>query len=192
MKSSLTSAQQKTLMYIVVTVVLLAMAGGMIYDVNRRRAEADSLNKDMVRKEQDASAVALPTDEDQAEWASREKQLADLLLPDQAVPELLEEITRLANENRLQRLGISNEDKSLEGTQTVPSPEDAKLLAVGIKRYLVITLKFQSEYPDAARFLGAVAALRRPVEFGVVDMRRNPPQLDVTLTLKVYKREPTV
>jgi Tfp pilus assembly protein PilO len=189
MKSSLTSLQQKTLMYIVGSLVLLGIAGAMLYDANRRVKEAATLVQETDRKEQEAAVVQIPSDEDQAQWAEKDRQLASLLLSDQQVPEFLEDVARLANENHLQRLGINNEDKVIDPNQP-GSPEDGKLASVGIRRYLLVTLKFQSEYPDAARFLAAVSQLPRPVEFQVVDMRRNPPALDMTLVLKVYKREP--
>ena len=176
-------------MYIVGTLLLLGIAGGMLYDANRRIKEAGTLRQDADRKEQEAFTVQIPSDEDQAQWGTKEKQLSSLLLSDQQVPEFLEDVARLANENHLQRLGISNEDKVIDPAQPA-TPEDGKLANVGIHRYLLVTLRFQSEYPDAARFLAAVSQLPRPVEFQIVDMRSKPPMADMTLVLKVYKREP--
>ena len=189
MKSSLTQQQQKTLIYIAGTLLLLGIAGGMLYDGNRRTKEAITLRLEAERKEQEASTVQVPTDRDQAQWEAKEKELSAILLSDQQVPEFLEDVARLANENHLERLGINNEEKLIDPNQP-GTPEDGKLLGVGIRRYLLVTLKFQSQYPDAARFLAAVSQLPRPVEFQVVDMRRNQPTLDMTLILKVYKREP--
>ena len=188
MKSSLTSQQKKTLTYIIGTLLALGLAGGMVYDTNRRRAEASNLKQEVASKELEAASIQVSSEADQAQWAEKEAQLSSILLSDQAVPEFLEEVTRLANENQLVRLGINNEDKLLDPAQST-SPEETKLMAVGIRRYLLITLKFQSEYQDMARFLAGVSKLQRPVEFEIVDMRRNPPWVDVTVTLRVYKRE---
>ena len=189
MKSSLTQAQQKTLMYIGGTLLLLGISGGMLYDMNRRSTEAVTLKLEADRKEQEASTVQIPTDAEQAKWATNEKEMSGFLLTDQTVPEFLEDVARLANENHLQRLAINNEEKTINPEQPA-TPEDGKLVTLGIKRYLQVTLRFQSEYPDAARFMTAVARLPRPVEFQLVDMRRNPPTIDIILVLKVYKREP--
>lgn len=189
MKTSLTSQQKKTLIYILGTLVLLGIAGGMVFDADRRTTEAITLRLEAERKEQEASTIKIPTDAEQAQWAANQNQLSSLLLSDQEVPEFLEDVTRLANENHLQRLGINNQDKVIDPKQP-GAPDDGKLLDVGIRRYLLVTLTFQSEYPDAARFLAAISQLPRPVEVQVVEMRRNPPTVDMTLVLKVYKREP--
>lgn len=188
MKSSLTQAEQKTLMYIIGTVLLLASAGGMMYDANRRSAQAVTVKMNVDRQEQEAAAVTIPTEQEQARWAARENELSTRLLSDQQVPEFLEDITRIANENHLERLGINNEDKTIDPNQP-PTPDDGRIAALGIRRYLLVTLKFQSAYPDAARFLAAVSHLPRPVELQTIDIRRNPPTLDVTVILKVYKEQ---
>ena len=188
MTSSLTQAQQKTLIYLIGTVLLLGIAGWMIYDSNKRTKEAVTLRLDAERKEQEASTITIPSDQEQAKWQLQEKELADLLITDQQVPEVLEDVSRLANENHLERLGINNEDKTIDAQPA--TPEDGKLVNVGVRRYLQVTLKFQSTYPDAARFIAAVTHLPRPVEVQVIDMRRNPPTVDTILTLRIYKREP--
>ena len=175
-------------MYIIGTVVLSIMAGGMMIDANRRTAEAVMAKTNVQRQEQEAAAITFPNDREQAQWSTKEKELSTRLLSDQQVPEFLEEITRIANENHLERLGINNEDKTIDPNQPSP-PGDGKIAALGIRRYLLVTLKFQSAYPDAARFLAAVSQLPRPVELQTVDMRRNAPSLDVTVILKVYKQE---
>ena len=188
MKSSLTQTQQKTLMYIIGTVLLLAVAGGLLYDANRRTAEAVIAKTNVDRQEQEAAVVTIPSEQEQAQWAANEKALSTRLLSDQQVPEFLEDITRIANENHLERLGINNEDKVIDPNQPA-TPDDGKVVALGIRRYLLVTLKFQCAYADAARFLAAVSKLPRPVELQTIDIRRNAPTLDVTVTMKVYKQE---
>jgi Tfp pilus assembly protein PilO len=188
MKLSLGKQQQQTLLYSAGAALALALAGGMIYDLTGRNANATKLKLEVERKEQEAASIQFPGAGEESRWNEREQQLSSSLLSDQAVAEFLEEVTRIANENHLQRLGITNEDKVV-GPNQPASPEDAKLPAVGIRRYLLVTLKFQSEYPDAARFMAAVASLARPVDFQVVDLKRNPPWVDVTVTFKVYRRE---
>lgn len=188
MKSSLTQAQQKTLMYIIGTVLLLGVAGGMIYDAHRRNAQAVTMKTNVERQEHEAAAITMPSQQEQAQWSAKEEDLSRRLLSDQQVPEFLEDITRIANENHLERLGINNEDKTIDPNQP-PTPEDGKIAALGIRRYLLVTLKFQSAYPDAARFLAAVSQLPRPVELQTIDIRRNTPTVDVTVILKVYKQE---
>ena len=40
----------------------------------------------------------IPSEQEQVEWSTREKELSTRLLSDQQVPEFLEDITRIANE----------------------------------------------------------------------------------------------
>src|SRR5262245_45067087 len=136
MKSSLTPTQQKTLMYIIGTVLLLAVAGGLMYDANRRSAGAATGKENAERKEQEAAVATIPSEQEQAQWAATEKALSTRLLSDQQVPEFLEDITRIANENHLERLGINNEDKTIDPNQPA-APDDGKVAALGIRRYLL-------------------------------------------------------
>jgi Tfp pilus assembly protein PilO len=189
MNLSLTKAQQKTLIYIVGALLLLGLSGGLIYDANRKAVAARTLKMDADRQQQEADAITLPAQAEQDRWAASESELSTRLLSDQQVPEFLEDITRIANENHLERLGINNEDKAIDANQPAAA-DDGQLAAVGIHRYLLVTLKFQSAYADAARFLAAVSRLPSPVELQTIDMRRNPPKVDVTLILKVYKQDP--
>ena len=64
MKSSLTQTQQKTLMYIIGTVLLLAVAGGLLYDANRRTAEAVIAKTNVDRQEQEAAVVTIPSEQE--------------------------------------------------------------------------------------------------------------------------------
>ena len=69
------------------------------------------------------------------------------------------------------------------------SAEEAKVIAVGIRRYLAITMRFQGQYMDIARFLGGVAKLDRPIEYHFVNLKRIVPLIEVQLVMNVYKRE---
>ena len=188
MKSPLKSLRNKTATYIIGAVLALSLTAGMFYDIGRKRTEMTALKRDVERKEQESVSIQLPTVAEENEWTGKQLQLTSMLLADPLVPEFLEEIAGLANENHLERLVINNEDKLIDPKQA--TADDQKLLQVGVQRYLLLNLKFQSDYPDAARFIAAVSRLSRPVEFQIVDMRRDPPRVVVTMTLKVYKREP--
>ena len=72
------------------TVLLLAVAGGLIYDATRRTAEAGKAKTDVERQEAEAAAIAMPSEREQAEWSTKEKALSTRLLSDQQVPEFLE------------------------------------------------------------------------------------------------------
>jgi Tfp pilus assembly protein PilO len=186
----LTSQQLRTLIYIIGGVLALAASGGMTYDLSAKRTENSKRKQEIERKERDAQSAQLPSLEEQTNWAGDENQLKNILLPEQIVPEFMAEITRIADENGLQRIGLNTEETVIDPNKS-PSPEDTKLLAVGIRRYLVVTVKFQGQYPNVATFLGGVSKLQRPVEYHMIDMRRSPPLVDVTVVMNVYKKETT-
>ncbi|HYR84407.1 MAG TPA: hypothetical protein VE422_10050 [Terriglobia bacterium] len=185
---SLTTQQRRTLKFLLGLAIALALSAYLIYDLNSRRATIDRLKQEVERKERDAHAVQLPTREERTLWAEQERQVNQLLLPEQTVPLFFEEITKIANENGLERLGINTEETVL-GPDKSPAPDDVTPAGVGVRRYLVVTLKFQGDYRNVAGFLGSISKLPRPVEYRLIDMRRTPPKVDVTIVMNVYKRE---
>jgi len=186
--SSLTKHQQTTVIYIAGFVLALGLAVGMLYDLNSSRAAVARQKQDVERKEQQARGANPPGIEEQRKWAEQEARLTNLLLPEQAVPQFFEEVTRIATETGIQRLGMNTEEISIDPSKTL-LPEDAKVIAVGIRRYLAVTMKFQGQYTDIARFLGGVAKLDRPVEYHFVSLKRIVPLIEVQLVMNVYRRE---
>jgi Tfp pilus assembly protein PilO len=184
--TSLTSQQQRTLAYSIGFLLAIALAAGILFDLGRKRAEAASVQTEVERKEREA-AVELPSAEQQSEWVGYEQQIQSVLLTDPNVPQVFEEVTRIANENGLQRLGINSEEKIINAQS--PDAGDERLLALGIQRYLVVTLRFQADYPNVARFLSGVLQLPRAVEYQSINMRRQPPLVDVTVVMNIYKKE---
>ena len=187
--SSLTKQQQTTLIYIAGFVLALGLAGGLLYNLSSSRATLGKQKQEVERKETQARTAKPPSLEEQSKWAGQESQLNDLLLSDQAGPQFFEEVTRIATENGIQRLGMNTEEISIDPTKA-GSPEEAKVIAVGIRRYLAVTMKFQGQYADIARFLGGVAKLPRPIEYHVVNLKRTLPLIEVLVVMNVYKREP--
>lgn len=187
--SSLTKQQQTTVICFAGFLLLLGLAVAMLYNLNSSRAAVDRQKQDVERKEQQARGAKPPTLEEQRKWAEQEARLTNLLLPEQAVPQFFEEVTKIATETGIQRLGMNTEEISIEPSKAV-SPEEAKVIAVGIRRYLAITMRFQGQYPDIARFLGGVAKLDRPIEYHFVNLKRIVPLIEVQLVMNVYKREP--
>jgi Tfp pilus assembly protein PilO len=186
--SSLTTQQRRTLIFLVGFVLALVLSGYLIYDLNGERATVARLKQEVERKEREAQAVQLPTLEEQNRWAEQEKQVNEILLPEQTVPLFFEEVTRVANENGLERLGINTEEIVLDPNKSTAADE-ATPVGIGVRRYLVVTLKFQGDYQNVARFLGGISKLPRPLEYRTVDIRRSPPKVEVMVVMNVYKRE---
>jgi Tfp pilus assembly protein PilO len=186
---SSSTKQQTTLIYIAGFVLSVGLAAGMLYNLNSIRAAVSRQKQEVEQKEQQARGANPPALEEHRRWAEQEDRLTNLLLPEQAVPQFFEEVTRIATETGIQRLGMNTEEISIDPSKAVSS-EDAKVIAVGIRRYLAVTMKFQGQYTDIARFLGGVAKLDRPTEYHFVNLKRTFPLIEVQLVMNVYKREP--
>ena len=186
--SSLTKQQQRTLMYIGGVVLGLGLAGGLMWDLNGRRAQVTRLQQEVEQKERQAQNARPPSPEDQSKWADQEQQLSTVLLADQGVGQFFEEVGRIASDNHLQRFSMDTNEKMIDPA-TETSPEQTKVLTVGVRRYLVIAVKFSGQYPDIARFVGGVGRLNRPLEFQSIELKRSPPFIDVVVVMNVYKRE---
>jgi Tfp pilus assembly protein PilO len=175
-------------MFLVGFVLAIAVSGYLIYDLNAQRATTARLRQDVERKEREAQTAQLPGVEEQNKWADQERRVNEILLPAETVPLFFEEVTRLANENGLERLDINSDEMVLDPGKST-SADEAVPASIGIRRYIVITLKFQGDYQNVAGFLGGISKLERPLEYRMVEMRRNPPKVEVTIVMNVYKRE---
>ena len=187
--SSLTKQQQTTLVYIIASLLMLVLAGGLLYSLNSSATAVTRLKQDVERKEKQAKDVRPPTAEEQSQWEAQENQLTGLLLSEQAVPRFFEEITRIATENSIQRLSMNSEEVTIDPSKAATADE-AKVIAVGIKHYLAVTMKFQGQYADVAGFLGSVAKLDRPIQYHMVELKRGVPYVEAQVVINVYKREP--
>ena len=188
--SSFTKQQQRTLIFIGGFVLAIGLSGWLMVDLNAKRTQVTRLTTDVQRKESDAQNLRLPTEEEQAKWSEHANKQAGVLLSDQEEPQFLEELSSIATQNGLRGVGYSTEQHVIEPEKIPPTPEEVKVLAVGIRRYLTVTVKFTGQYPDVARFLGSVSKLQRPIEYKSIDLKRLHPFIDVQLVMNVYKREP--
>jgi Tfp pilus assembly protein PilO len=186
--SSLTKQQQSTLVYIAGFLLSIGLAGGLLYSLGSGRKAVATLKQQVESKENQASPAKPPSSEEQTKWTEQETQINSVLLTEQAVPELMQEITKLAADSGIQqRFTMTTEDQVIDPAKS-GSVNQATAAAVGVQRYLAITMRFQGKYEDVARFLGGVSKLPRPVEYQVLDIKRTVPLVDVQVVLNVYKR----
>jgi Tfp pilus assembly protein PilO len=186
--SSLTKQQKKTLIYIAGFALSLGLVGGTLYSLSSSRAALAKQQQDLDRKDIQARGFKSPSIEEQNKWTEQEAQVNNLLLSEQAVPQLFEEVTKIATETGIQRLGINTEEITIDPAKAT-SPQETRVVSVGIHHYLAVTMKFQGQYEDIARFLGGVANLNRPIEYHLASLKRTVPLIEVQLVMNVYKRE---
>ena len=171
-------------------ILVFAIAGTVatIWHLGTIRAEVEEQRGEMTTKELEADAIVLPTDEERAEWTTQENLMASMLLADPEVPRFFSEITRLATLNRLDRFVLGNEERILDGDGELSS-SDAQSRSVGIRRYIVVTLELSGDYRSVAEFISDIGRLPRLAEFVSIQLRRNQPSVDVTMSFHIYKNE---
>jgi Tfp pilus assembly protein PilO len=187
--AGLTRQQQMTLIYFSGFGVCVILSVVLMFNLSASRTALTKLRQEVEQKESQAGSTKSPGPEELSKWSEQQGTLNGLLLPEQEVPQFFEEITTLAADSGIQqRLAVNSEDAAIEPGKPV-SPEDTRAAAMGIHRYLVVSMKFQGQYPNIALFLGRLSKLERPIDYRVVDLKRGVPFIEVQLTVNVYKRD---
>ena len=178
-------------MFLYGAILVFAIAGTVatIWHLGTIRAGVEEQRGEMAAKELEADAIVLPTDEELAEWTTQENLMASMLLADPEVPAFFSQVTRLATLNRLDRFVLGNEERVLDEIDGELSSSDALSQSVGIRRYIVVTLEFSGDYRNVAEFIHDIGRLPRLAEFVSIQLRRNQPNVAVTMSFHVYKNE---
>ena len=170
--------------------LLIAIAGtvGMTWHLATLRSAVNEFQQELDQKQSDADRVVMPTEEELAQWATAENVLVSRLVTQNEVATFLADFQRLGRQFGLTVLvGTSEVDVPQEGEDEPLSDRLAR--DVGIRRYTELTLNFSGDYEDTARYVQTVGSLPRLIEFTSITHSRNHPDVDVTLVLRVYKRE---
>ena len=64
------------------------------------------------------------------------------------------------------------------------------MLAVGIRRYLEVTVRFTADYRNSALFVRDIGKLPRLTEFVSINLNRQVPDIDVTMSFRIYQSGP--
>ncbi len=171
------------------TLLLLAVAtaAGMAWHLGVLRAELAERQAELSQKEIEAQSIVLPSDDERREWTTQQNLTATRLLADAELANFFGEISRQFTLNQLERFNLSSEEYIVGEGEL--SENDSLMQAVGIRRYEVITLQFSGGYRNVAQFIQALGRLPRLAEFVSIQLRRNQPAVDVTMTFRVYKSE---
>ncbi len=187
--NALKGIDRQVLLYGAILVFAVAGTVATTWYLGTIRTEVEELTDELAQKELEADAIVLPTDDERGEWTTQENLMASMLLADPAVPAFFSEVTRLANLNRLERFVLGNEERMLDEIDGEPSSSDALSQSVGVRRYVVVTLEFSGDYRNVAEFIHDIGRLPRLAEFVSIQLRRNQPYVDVTMSFHVYKSE---
>lgn len=183
-----TPQQKKLVLYCIGFVLSVVVSLAMFYSLRTERAEVAKLNERVFHDEGVIGNSTLPSLQEQREWTAQQSELRSILLADDSVQQFYEEITRAAADNGIQGLGMTTEEVTIDSARA--GEDESKVIAVGVRQYLSIAMKFRGQYTDIGRFMGAVSRLQRPVEYYSANMRRSQPYIDVQIIFHVYKRAP--
>ena len=173
--------------------VALSIAGvvGMTLSLGTLEEAATERADELAQMELEAEGILLPTDEERAGWATNQNLMASMLLADAEVPALMQEVTRLATLNRLDRFQLGTEEFAIEeGTEL--TPDQTLMQAVGIRRYMIVTVMFGTDFRNASQFVRDVGNLPRLAEFVSIRLVRGPSTVDAEISFRVYQRETAV
>jgi hypothetical protein len=181
----LIALDSQTLKYAAVVLVCTAISAGLFWDLGSRSTRIREMTRNVEAMEGQAAGTQFP-DEDQLRKNAEEERLFNTaIVGEESIPLVFEEITRTGSDHRVQ-MEIQSEEKTIP--ETSEDPMEANARALGITRYLIVTVKFQAEYADAAQFLGSISRLPHAVPVRSLDIHRSPPMINGTLRLHVYKR----
>jgi Tfp pilus assembly protein PilO len=181
----LIAVDPQTLKYIGIAVLCVAITGGLLFDLKSRSARITQLAKDVEAKEQQAAGTRLPTQDQIRKNAEEERLFNSAIVGEESIPLVFEEITRAGSDHRVQ-MEIQSEEKTIPDAPE--DPVEASARSLGVTRYLVVSVKFQAEYSDAAQFLGSISRLPHALALRSLELRREPPLVSGTMRLHVYKR----
>jgi hypothetical protein len=181
----LISVDRQTLKYLAIAALCIAISAGLLFDLNRRNTQIRELTRDVEAKELQALGTQLPTEEEIRRNAETERLFNAAVVGEESIPLVFEEITRAGSDHRVQ-MEIQSEEKTIPETSEDPLETSARSL--GIRQYLIVTVKFQAEYADAAQFLGSIASLPHALSLRSLELHREPPMVSGTMRLHVYKR----
>jgi hypothetical protein len=124
-------------------VLVLALAGTilMTWHLGVLRAALEENENTLAPKQQEASNIVLPTDEESAQWMTQQNLMSSRLLVDAQVPLFFQNITRLYNLNQLDRFDLKSEEYLIAEDAEL-TEHDMLMQAVGLRRYDLITLEF--------------------------------------------------
>ena len=172
-------------------VLSIAAIVGLTLQMGELETTATERQAELAGMERQSEAIVLPTDEERAEWATQQNLMASMLLADNEIPSLLQDVTRLATLNQLDRFELATEEFVIgEGEEL--SPDQALMQAVGIRRHIAVTVAFSADYRNVAEFLRDVGNLPRLVEFVSVQLNRQTSTISVSMSFRVYQSETAV
>jgi Tfp pilus assembly protein PilO len=182
--SRLQDIDRITLVAGAVLIIGVLLSAGMFLDLTKRESAADKLSKEFHAREQQADALPKPGIATEGASNERLERFSSFIVQPALATQLLEDVSRLAAENNLADVAVTSEEHVINTIDT----DAAVLQSLGIVKYLTITMTFKSEYEDAAKFLGTVEHLPRPLMIRTVDMRREPPRVAATVAMQVYEK----
>jgi Tfp pilus assembly protein PilO len=176
----------RTIVLMVVAVAAaIAISVWLIRDVGAREKEVDQLQAEVSQNE--SQAASLPQ---QSSTPLTPEQLAEkiqgLVIPRGAEQALQQELATIAETHHIEVRKITGEPTPVNPADTQGG--NALLLAMGIASYIDITIEFDAEYEDAARFVEALENRPQRLLIQSLEMRRNPPRISGRLALRAYQK----
>lgn len=184
---------QALLLAIVLSLPIFFLVYPKFRQMQALRPQVESLESKITAAIQRVKGFTPPSEAERGEWiASRGKLLAKLP-PDEALPNLVEELTLVAARSRVIDLLITTSSRvKLEpgakgpfvvGEESLAKAQPDLQIDLG---HFPIQVSFRSSYRELARFIEGVQNLPPLVTIASFEVRRAVPLLGVQMTLRAY------
>lgn len=180
---------------ILIVVALIAGIGismWLVKDVSKRQKEVDQLAAEVDTSKQQVDSLPRQTTAPLTPEQLSEK-IGPFFLPVGNEEALKEELARLASEHHLSVSSINLEIKPVNDPQA-PDSEDPILASLGITKKVEVSISFQAEYQDSAKFLEALKELRQGVLIRGASFTRGEyplmrTKISGSVSLRLYQKE---
>lgn len=184
---------QAVLLAIVLSLPILIFVYPKFQQLRTLRPQVESLEGKITAAIQKLKGFTSPSEVEREEWAASRARLLAKLPPDEALPNLVEELTLLAARSKVVdllvttsprvKLGSGEKGPLLLGEEGLVKAQPDLQIDLG---YFPIQVSFRSSYRELARFTEGVQNLPPLVAVASMEVRRAVPLLGVQMTLRAY------
>lgn len=184
---------QALLLAIVLSLPIFFLVYPKFWQIQALRPQVESLEGKITAAIQKVKGFTSPSEAERGEWVASRTSLLAKLPPDEALPNLVEELTLLAARSKVVDLLITTSSKVklepgkgpfLVGEESLAKAQPDLQIDLG---YFPIQMSFRSSYRELARFVEGVQNLPPLVTIASLEVRRGVPLLGVQMTLRAYQ-----
>ena len=180
---------------IAVIVVLAFLICGALYtfkirEIGKLKAEINRVEAEEAELSHPQVTFQPPAEEEREEWEKAEERLWLVIFPEKDVPQLIEELAKVAKEYNISDISFSTGPVVAEGGRRVSPSLSNDVSVEGLlpaeKDHFAVKVSLRCQYRQLARFLDGITDLVRLVEIESLEVKRGLPRISVDMVVKTY------